>query len=53
MIYTTITSYLTTTYPGYVFEKAFSFKQSGIVKGYCVVIDSNSNTRMASLQINL
>lgn len=37
-----ITSYLTTTYPGYVFGKAYAFSLSGQVKGYCVVIESNS-----------
>lgn len=39
-----ITNYLTTTYPGYVFNKAFSLSVNGTVKGYVVVIDAN-NTR--------
>lgn len=38
----TITTYLTTTYPGYVFEKAYSFSVSGTLKGYAVLITSNS-----------
>lgn len=37
-------SYLSSTYPGYVFNKAFSVTINGIVEGYCVVIESN-NTR--------
>lgn len=37
-----ITTYLTTTYPGYVFEKAYSFSVSGTLKGYAVLITSNS-----------
>jgi hypothetical protein len=43
-----ITGYLTNNYPGYVFEKAFSFTQSGTIKGYCVIIDSN-NTKYGLL----
>lgn len=39
-------SYLTTTYPGYVFEKAFSFSDNGTLQGYVVVINSN-NTKYA------
>ncbi len=39
-----ITTYLTTTYPGYVFNKAFSITLNGTLKGYVVVIDAN-NTR--------
>lgn len=39
-------SYLTTTYPGYVFNKAFSITVNGAVQGYCVVIEANS-TRYA------
>jgi hypothetical protein len=35
-------SYLTTTYPGYVFNKAFSITVNGVVQGYCVVIEANS-----------
>lgn len=43
-----ITVYLDSTYPGYVFEKAFSFTQNSTIKGYCVVIDSN-NTKYGLL----
>jgi hypothetical protein len=35
-------SYLNTTYPNYVFEKAFSFEMNGVLQGYIVVIDANS-----------
>jgi hypothetical protein len=38
----TATSYLTATYPGYVFTKAFSISVNGVVQGYCVVIEANS-----------
>lgn len=44
----TITAYLTTTYPGYVFDKAFSFSKNGVVQNYCVIIDAN-NTKYALL----
>lgn len=37
-----ITTYLTTTYPGYVFDKAFSESSSGTLQGYVVFITSNS-----------
>jgi len=37
-----ITTYLTATYPGYVFDKAFSHSESGVIKGYDVEITSNS-----------
>lgn len=37
-------SYLTTTYPNYVLDKAFSVSISGTVKGYIALIDAN-NTR--------
>lgn len=37
-----ISSYLSATYPGYVFDKAFSITVNGAVQGYCVVIESNS-----------
>jgi len=37
-----ITTYLTTTYPGYVFDQAFSHSVSGVIKGYDVEITSNS-----------
>lgn len=43
-----ISSYLTTTYPGYVFDGAFSVSVSGVVQGYWVMIDSN-NTKVAVL----
>ena len=43
-----VTSYLHTTYPGYVFDKAFAFVLSGQVKGYIVIIDSN-NTKYGLL----
>lgn len=39
-----VTSYLTTTYPGYVLNKAFSITVGGTLKGYVVVMDAN-NTR--------
>jgi len=42
----TVLSYLNTTYPGYVFEKAFVIKPGGSVLGYVVVIDANG-TRYA------
>jgi hypothetical protein len=37
-----ISAYLTTTYPGYVLDKAFSHSEGGLVKGYDVEITSNS-----------
>jgi len=37
-----ILSYLTTTYPDYVFEKAFSLTADGSIRGYLVVIDANN-----------
>lgn len=37
-----ITTYLTTTYPGYVFDKAFSESSGGTLQGYVVFITSNS-----------
>ncbi len=39
-------SYLSATYPNYVFNKAFSITVNGIVQGYCVVIEAN-NTKYA------
>lgn len=39
---TAITTYLTTTYPGYVFDKAFSESSGGTLQGYVVFITSNS-----------
>jgi hypothetical protein len=39
-------TYLTTTYPNYVFKQAFSFSQNGNLLGYVVVIDAN-NTKYA------
>lgn len=35
-------SYLTTTYPGYVFKQAFEITQNGTAQGYAVFIDGNS-----------
>lgn len=35
------TTYLTTTYPNYVFKKAFEIKANGVLKGYLVLIDAN------------
>jgi len=37
-----ITTYLTTTYPGYVFDKAYSLSVGGAIKVYVVLITSNS-----------
>jgi hypothetical protein len=37
-----ILTYLTTTYPNYVFEKAFSLSAGSNVQGYLVIIDANS-----------
>jgi hypothetical protein len=34
-------AYLNTTYPNYVFKKAFELKVNGAVKGYLVLIDAN------------
>jgi len=34
-------SYLNTTYPNYVFKKAFELKVNGVLKGYLVMIDAN------------
>jgi len=42
----TAANYLSTTYPNYVVEKAFSFSEGGTVKGYVVFIDAN-NTKYA------
>lgn len=41
-----ITAYLTTTYAGYVFDKAFAEKQNGTIDKYIVLIDA-SGTRYA------
>jgi hypothetical protein len=35
------TTYLTTTYPNYVFKKAFELKTNSTIKGYLVLIDAN------------
>ncbi|SKB91683.1 PepSY-like domain-containing protein [Daejeonella lutea] len=35
------TLYLSTTYPNYVFKKAFEIKSNNIIKGYLVLIDAN------------
>ncbi|BAU54297.1 hypothetical protein MgSA37_02471 [Mucilaginibacter gotjawali] len=37
-----ITTYLTTTYPGYVFQNAFSESDKGSIIGYSVFISANS-----------
>jgi hypothetical protein len=37
-----VTTYLTTTYPGYVFDKAFSETADGTLQGYVVFLTSNS-----------
>ena len=37
-----ITTYLTTTYPGYVFDKAFSETVKSVLQGYDVFITSNN-----------
>jgi hypothetical protein len=37
-----ITTYLTATYPGYVFNKAFRIAANGTLKGYVILIDANS-----------
>ncbi|MES2274957.1 MAG: PepSY-like domain-containing protein [Bacteroidota bacterium] len=42
----TISTYLTTTYAGYVFDKAFVEKVSGVISKYVVLIDA-SGTRYA------
>lgn len=36
-----VLTYLSTTYPSYVFEKAFADVDNGTVKGYLVIIDAN------------
>lgn len=41
-----VLTYLTSTYPGYVFDKAFSITINNVIQGYCVVIDAN-NTKYA------
>lgn len=41
-----VQTYLTNTYPNYVFKQAFSFSQNGNLLGYVVVIDAN-NTKYA------
>ncbi len=35
-------SYLSATYPNYVFNKAFSITENGVVQGYCVIIEANN-----------
>lgn len=42
----TISSYLTTTYPAYVFDNAFELKVNGALTAYLVVIDANSTKYM-------
>ncbi|MBE7170884.1 MAG: PepSY-like domain-containing protein [Williamsia sp.] len=41
-----VLSYLSTTYPGYVFKHAFKITANGTVQGYVVLIDAN-NTKYA------
>lgn len=36
-----IATYLTSTYPNYVFKQAFSFSQNGTLLGYIVALDAN------------
>ncbi|WP_183557937.1 PepSY-like domain-containing protein [Mucilaginibacter sp. SP1R1] len=43
-----ITTYLSTTYPGYVFDKAYAASIDGTVKAYAVLITSN-NTKYVIL----
>ncbi len=38
---TQVLSYLSTTYPNYVFKKAFEHKANGVLRGYLVIIDAN------------
>lgn len=38
---TSIATYLTTTYPGYVFHRAYAVKINSVTQAYIVVIDSN------------
>jgi hypothetical protein len=38
----TVSTYLTTTYPAYVFDTAFAIKLNGAVEGYLVFIEANS-----------
>ncbi len=35
-------SYLTTTYPAYVFDSAYTITLNGAIKGYVVIIDANT-----------
>lgn len=42
----TIQTYLSTTYPNYVFEKAFAGYRNGTLQGYVVIINAN-NTKYA------
>jgi hypothetical protein len=36
-----VTTYLSATYPNYVFKKAFSDVDNGVLKGYLIIIDAN------------
>jgi len=36
-----VNSYLSATYPNYVFKKAFEMRANNILKGYLVLIDAN------------
>jgi hypothetical protein len=37
-----VTTYLTTTYPNYVFKNAFKVNENGTLKGYVIFIDANA-----------
>lgn len=41
-----VTTYLSNTYPGYAFKRAFAIQQNGTTSGYVVLIDAN-NTKYA------
>ncbi|HWB25891.1 MAG TPA: PepSY-like domain-containing protein [Chitinophagaceae bacterium] len=45
-------TYLTATYPDYVFEKAFSVTVKGVLKGYLVLIDANSTRYAVAFDAN-
>ena len=43
-----VTSYLSTTYPGYVYKKAFAVQDGGTIGGYVVFIDANNTSYAVS-----
>ncbi len=43
-----VLAYLNTTYPNFVFKKAFEQKVNGVLKGYLLIVDAN-NTKYAVL----